>query len=158
MLSRLSHPNVVRYFASWIEDGITMDNVDESDSSEYEYSSSRAEIGSTSLLPASSRGLDFISSTNTQVIFAGNGSDEGNSTGEDEDESSDESQENEEIRSLRVQDFDDAQDPSLAIERGSGFAKEQMTWTMLYIQMEYCKQEVCMVDKYIARSFNTIFI
>lgn len=71
VLSRLNHPNVVRYFASWIEDGVlSMNDKDESDPSDFDFTSSSPNSGHRSVLPPSSRGLDFISSTNAQVLFA----------------------------------------------------------------------------------------
>ena len=132
VLSRLNHPNVVRYFASWIEDGSI--GKDDSDSSDDDYKSSLAiETGSQRILPASSRGLDFISSSGVNVVF-----------GNEEADSSDEEGVN------NVSDVDESSLPddevtggvlSLTDKQIPDGSSSQAIATVLYIQMEYCKPE-----------------
>ena len=141
VLSRLNHPNVVRYFASWIEDQVSVDNADLSGSSADDYTSSLTSVGHKPVLPASSRGLDFISSNNAQVVFAADGFEEEGST-EGEDDSEIESDENVEPIWENKNGHNDAQDSSTGSEQDTGRFQTQSIWTVLYIQMEYCKQEV----------------
>ena len=147
VLSRLNHPNVVRYFAAWIDDGIAVDDHFTSESSGGETLSSPTKDGRRPVLPSSSRGLDFISSSNVHVVF-GNDTDadaiaeesslDENSDDEDADQSSGSSHAQNEPDS----DGDDGN--FHAIEAQSGLDSQgQATWTILYIQMEYCKPEVC---------------
>ena len=55
VLSRLNHPNVVRYFASWIEDAVTTENVSETETSLGGLSSSLSQFAREPILPPSSR-------------------------------------------------------------------------------------------------------
>lgn len=145
VLSRLNHPNVVRYFAAWIDDGILVDDHLNSESSGDETLSSLSKRGHRTILPSSSRGLDFISSSNAHIVF-GNDPDadaiaeeysqDETSEDEDADQSSGSSQ-------GQMEPSSDGIDRDLhAIEAipESG-SQGQATWTVLYIQMEYCKPE-----------------
>ena len=140
VLSRLNHPNVVRYFASWIEDGLASEESD-SGSSGDEYISSLTDHENRSFVPASSRGLDFISSSNAQVVFAAAEETEKESL-EDEYDSSEESEMNDltqevEPDKLGREDRDPYND-----QQQHAIVKEQTGWVTLYIQMEFCKREV----------------
>lgn len=145
VLSRLNHPNVVRYFAAWIDDGIAVDDHLSPESSGDETQSSLTKGGHRPVLPSSSRGLDFISSSNAHVIF-GNDTD-ADTFAEDysQDESSDDEDADESSDSSHGQiepDIDevDRDLPTIEAKSGSG-SQGQATWTVLYIQMEYCKPE-----------------
>lgn len=146
VLSRLNHPNVVRYFAAWIDDGIALDDYIDSESSGDETLSSLTTGGRRPILPSSSRGLDFISSSNAHVIF-GNDND-ADITAEEcsQDESSDDEdsdQSSEKSDGETKPDVDAANRNIPTTEAKSGSASQaQATWTVLYIQMEYCKPEV----------------
>ncbi|KAK4697319.1 hypothetical protein P7C71_g738, partial [Lecanoromycetidae sp. Uapishka_2] len=100
-------------------------------SSESDMSSSMTNDRRRPVLPSSSRGLDFISSSNADVIFADNDDGEESSAEEEDEECSSKC---------------DATDRSKPIEL-DGILSEKTTdidpktWTILYIQMEYCKQE-----------------
>jgi len=146
VLSRLNHPNVVRYFASWIEDGVSIEKHDPSESSEEEYTSSLNNARHRPILPASSRGLDFISSTDDHVVFAADDDEEATSAEENEDDSSgnsdDEGEVNGRLNTPRFQPLSKAGSSSVSAEHSEAHVQEQVTWTILYIQMEYCKQEV----------------
>ena len=120
VLSRLNHPHIVRYFAAWIEDGVSNDGTSETTD---DYTPSVPE--KSSLFP-SSQGLDFISSNNAQVVFANDDSESDSSTdGGEEDDSTCDAVSGTETR-------EDEEMPT---------PHEQSDWTVLYIQMEYCKQE-----------------
>lgn len=139
VLSRLNHPHVVRYFAAWIEDGVNLGSKD-SESSDDDYSSSFTnDGGQRSVLPLSSRGLDFISSSNAQVVFADD-YDEGSSP-EDDDNANAENSEDD-TDSIRTLSHCHGDEPLQCAEDELSSAPGQPNWTVLYIQMEYCKQEV----------------
>ena len=136
VLSRLNHPNVVRYFASWIEGSLSQTN-DAQDSLQDADSSSLAYTGSVTknFLPMSSRGLDFISSTGVDIVF-------GNEEEGDENETSDDNDADENSHS---NDNNDSYEPKVKSREYSEHhlhSSGPMTSTTLYIQMEYCKQEV----------------
>ena len=146
VLSRLNHPNVVRYFAAWIDDGIAVDDHLSSVSSGDETPSSLTNAGRRPILPSSSRGLDFISSSNAHVVF-GNDTDADTIAEEySQDESSDDEDADQSSGSSHEQvetDSDGVDRDSLTIQAKSGSdSPEQAIWTVLYIQMEYCRPEV----------------
>ena len=136
VLSRLNHPNVVRYFASWIEDSLgrihdAQDPLEDADSSSLAYT----EDVTKSLIPMSSRGLDFISSTGVDIVF-------GNEDEGDESETSNDDNADENSYSYGN---DDSYNPKVKSRRPSEhhlLNSEPIISTILYIQMEYCKQEV----------------
>ena len=146
VLSRLNHPNVVRYFAAWIDDGLVVDDQLDSEFSGDETMSSLNTGEHKPVLPPSSRGLDFISSSNAHVVF-------GNDTNADEigeesvqDESSDEESENQSFGTSNGESElgseENKENPHTAHVESVSDSQGQATWTILYIQMEYCKPEV----------------
>ncbi len=145
VLSRLNHPNVVRYFAAWIDDGIAADDHPSSESSEDETLSSLTNGGRRPVLPSSSRGLDFISSSNVHIVF-GNDADadvipEEYSQDEDsDDEDADQSSSSSHGQIELDGDGLDRNYPIIEAQSGSS-PQGQAKWTILYIQMEYCKPE-----------------
>lgn len=145
VLSRLNHPNVVRYFAAWIDDGIALDDHFDSESSGDETLSSLITGGQRPILPTSSRGLDFISSSNAHVIF-GNDNDvdtmaeELSQDDSSDDEDVDQSSESDRGQTEPDEDKVDGNIPTIEAKSGSA-SQVQATWTVLYIQMEYCKPE-----------------
>ena len=136
VLSRLNHSNVVRYFASWIDDSLgqvddAQDSSEDADSSSLAYTAN----GPKNLLQMSSRGLDFISSTGVNIVFGNE--DEGNESETSDDDDADESS--------HSNDDNDSYHPKTMSRKYSEHHIhnfEPMTSTILYIQMEYCKQEV----------------
>lgn len=141
VLSRLKHPNVVRYFASWIEDGVSTEKPDIFGSSEDENTFSLTDAGHPSIPAPSSRGLDFISSTNAQVVFADD-VEEGTSTEEDEDDSSDECEGSSQLDIANNHELDNTENSLLSAKDKKAQIHDHAVLTTLYIQMEYCKQEV----------------
>ena len=144
ILSRLNHPNVVRYFAAWIDNGITVDDHLNSGSSGSETLSSITNGGRRPILPQSSRGLDFISSSNAHIVF---GNDPNPDTVEEEssqDESSDDEDSEQSSSSSRGQMAPDSDGVSGDISTSEANPEPDsygQMWTVLYIQMEYCKPE-----------------
>lgn len=151
VLSRLNHPNVVRYFASWIEDSLGQID-DAQDFPEDADSSSLAYTGNTTnnLLPMSSRGLDFISSTGVNIVF-GNEDEEDESGTSDDDDADESSYSN---------DNNDSYVPKAKSRRYSEhslYNSEPIASTILCIQMEYCKQEVSLsFNHFICRSVRSV--
>ena len=162
VLSRLNHPNVVRYFAAWIDDGVAVDDRLSSESSGDETLSSLTNSGRRPVLPLSSRGLDFISSSNANIIF-GNDPDQitvavGYSPYESsEDEDAGHSSGSSVGQFEPDSDVGDGDPPTFEARSGSNF-QGQAIWTVLYIQMEYCRPEVRspLLTYYGARSHNKI--
>ncbi|MDI1491733.1 MAG: eukaryotic translation initiation factor 2-alpha kinase [Ramalina farinacea] len=145
VLSRLNHPNVVRYFASWIEEDEkgTLEDKSSLDISQETMIASMSSLGLHAPIPLSSRGLDFISSSH--VVFGDNEEFDDESDSENEDNaSSSGSSLSPEDQLTNGQSYEG---PSPSISEGS--VSEQTVemgpphspWTNLYIQMEYCKQE-----------------
>ena len=146
ILSRLNHPNVVRYFAAWIDEGIVVDDDINSESSGNETLSTIPNGDCRPVLPRSSRGLDFISSSNAHIVF-GNDPDADTITEEfSQDESSDD-EDSDRSSSSSHQQIEPERDgvsgglPVVEAKTEANFPG-QATWTVLYIQMEYCRPEV----------------
>ncbi|KAL9125452.1 MAG: hypothetical protein Q9217_005350 [Psora testacea] len=142
VLSRLNHPNVVRYFASWIEEEVPTENPD---SSESETSPELATISTDSLdlqptIPSSFRGLDFIGSNNIVFRDPEEGSDV---SSERESESSElyNSSNNIIQHGPETRESVSSQDTDHSRPDRRTSIRNYDAWTMLYIQMEYCKQE-----------------
>lgn len=151
VLSRLNHPNVVRYFAAWIDDGIAVDDHLSSESSADETLSSLTNGGRRPILPPSSRGLDFISSSNAHIVF-GNDTD-ADTIGEEysQDESSDDDEDADQSFSSshgRIELDSDSADEDFRINEAKAElgTQGQAIWTVLYIQMEYCRPEVTKIS------------
>ena len=146
VLSRLNHPNVVRYFAAWIDDGLAMDDKLDSEVSEDETMSSLNTGEHKSVLPPSSRGLDFISSSNAHIVFGNDTDADGIAEESMQDESSDDESEDQSFGSSNGQSElgseENKENPHTAHVEFESDSQGQATWTILYIQMEYCKPEV----------------
>ena len=86
------------------------------------------------VLPASSRGLDFISSSNGDVVFGYNEDGEAFSADEEEEEEEEEGEEGDGYSSTSSDDYHKIDQTKSNVEPS--------VRTILYIQMQYCKQEV----------------
>lgn len=138
VLSQLSHPNVVRYFNTWVEDiydsSGAFDNSSDDESSGDESSGSGPDIEFTQ----SQRGLDFISDSGFVIEFEDADSeavedDEGDSDANEDDSSSsdEESGDEDNARTLEVPE-----------RRNERRLSHRSFKTILYISMEYCDKQV----------------
>ncbi|KAL9638006.1 MAG: hypothetical protein Q9164_001850 [Protoblastenia rupestris] len=142
VLSRLNHPNVVRYFASWIEEDIPAErrNVSETETSLEPATASIDSLDLQPAIPLSFRGLDFISSNN--IVF-GDPNDDSDASSESEIASgdSDTSPNHVAANGYESHKFSSSRKTDeFGLDQWASVSKNN-TWTMLYIQMEYCKQE-----------------
>ena len=135
---------MVRYFTAWIDDGIVADDHLTSESSEDETLSSLTDGGRRPVLPSSSRGLDFISSSNAHIVFGNN--DDADLMAEDysQEESSDDGDGDQSSDSSdgEMEHDRDHHDVSTIESKSLPDSQPQTLWTVLYIQMEYCRPEV----------------
>ena len=137
LLSRLNHPNVVRYFTAWIEDEGQQEGGAVSSASETSDFSSISPIGGSHVeFGNSAQGLDFISSSGYPKIEFGyeSGDEDQNSEAVEEDDS-------------KSNDESDEQDTGISDavsypHRRHSSAHALATKTTLYIQMEYCEKQV----------------
>lgn len=145
VLSRLNHPNVVRYFAAWIDDGIAVDDHLSSESSGDETLSSLSKGGNRPVLPSSSRGLDFISSSNAHIIFGNdpNADTIAEAYSEDETSEDEDSDQSSSSSHRRMEPDSDgfSRDLDIVEAKSEPGLQRQATWTVLYIQMEHCEPE-----------------
>lgn len=140
VLSQLSHPNVVRYFNTWVEDIYdssgafdTSSDSDEEGSSENDPSQSGRDIE----FAQSQRGLDFISDPGFVIEFE----DADSEAVEDEDE--DDVDEDESSSSDEESDEGDTTKKLALPERKHERRLSHRPFkTILYISMEYCDKQV----------------
>lgn len=167
MLSKLNHPNVVRYFTAWTE---TEGQRPESEHS----SSSRSSLSLTNgdpngLFAKSSGGLDFIGASdggiefgysndkdddvpNSQVIADedGNKDNELDHDGQNSDESDDNStSEDSEDEEYEDESDGDENNPVVLPRRRHSSSHAPEASIVLYIQMQYCEKQVGFVFKYV---------
>ncbi|KAF7546777.1 hypothetical protein G7046_g9206 [Stylonectria norvegica] len=136
LLSQLSHPAVVRYYNTWVEE--VPDSADtEDDTSTDNYTEDTRGTGSAGIdiqFGTSTGGLDFMSS-NANVEF---GYDESEDD-DDEDELDTEEEESSEVDEMGI---DRALSPQkermMAFQRRARFQRSYRT--ILYISMEYCEK------------------
>lgn len=131
LLSRLSHPAVVRYYNTWVEEVPLSEN--DGDTSTDDMTEETDETGSAGIdiQFTSTGGLDYMSS-NAIVEF-------GYDDESDEDEDEDDTEEEEE-ESSEDEDDTDGRVRSPAQARHSQFQRPFRT--ILYISMEYCEKRV----------------
>lgn len=137
LLSQLSHPAVVRYYNTWVEEIPDVTDT-EDDTSTDNFTEDTRETGSAGIdiqFATSTGGLDFMSS-NANVEFGYDDSDE------------DDSEDDEETEDDESSDIDDIADrvTSPEKERNMAFARRAKFHrpyrTILYISMEYCEKRV----------------
>lgn len=137
VLSQLSHPNVVRYFNTWVEDiydsSGAFDTSTEDESSENDASQTGPDVEFTQ----SQRGLDFISDPGFVIEFEDADSeaiedDEGDDRDEEELSTSDEESESE----------NNSKKLELPERKNERRLSHRPFKTILYISMEYCDKQV----------------
>jgi eukaryotic translation initiation factor 2-alpha kinase 4 len=141
MLSRVNHPNVVRYYTAWMETDST-DAIDSSTGSD-QYDNSDDETDQdfrSGITPGMSQGLDFVSSSGLpNFVFAPDTDDETEtreSSGEEMDDS--EGNETEDDEKSASGEISKPTQPKL-----TRFASPstQNRYAILYIQMEFCERQ-----------------
>lgn len=147
LLSRLNHPNVVRYFTAWIEDGAPREGSKETSCATEDASLSA--LGESDIaFGQSTGGLDFISSNGFPKIEFGYDSEEEDADSEAvEDENSSSEDESEEHSALRGGEQRQRlgaapADANPRLEHKRSYSHVQSTKTTLFIQMEYCENKV----------------
>jgi eukaryotic translation initiation factor 2-alpha kinase 4 len=145
MLSRVNHPNVVRYYSAWIEKE-TADTVKSPLGSDDEETSDIEETTEfhSRITPRISHGLDFVSSETPNFIFATDSDDEDRSLkeGGSEQESDEEFSDDDESNPFESRPAKDVEPPS---EPKQVRFPEPNTivprYASLYIQMEFCERQ-----------------
>jgi translation initiation factor 2-alpha kinase 4 len=141
MLSRVNHPNVVRYYTAWMETD-SNDTFDSSTPSE-QNDNSDDESGQnfrSGVTPGVSQGLDFVSSSGLpNFVFAPDTDDE-TETRESASEDMDDSEENEsEDNEISRPEEDSKSFPSKQTRFMT--PSKQPRYAILYIQMEFCERQ-----------------
>lgn len=134
LLSRLNHPNVVRYFNTWLEEDVSTLSETDEDAVSFESSVSRI-TGQTLDFGQSTGGLDILSSAGAPQIEFTYDSDDESSSSEAEEDAVDDKQD-----SLEKALAGDAEDANPLQRVVSNSRSPRQMRTILYIQMEYCEK------------------
>ncbi|KAJ0355585.1 hypothetical protein KNSL1_000712 [Colletotrichum chrysophilum] len=136
LLSQLSHPAVVRYYNTWVEEIADQSDTEGDTSTEDATEDSKDTISQSSAIhfATSTGGLDFMSSSHPQIEFGYDDSEEEEEDDDEEDEDdSEEDSESEEEDSNRA----------VGHVRAHARARSQRPFrTILYISMEYCEKRI----------------
>ncbi|KAI1810694.1 serine/threonine-protein kinase gcn2 [Poronia punctata] len=145
LLSQLSHPAVVRYYNTWLEEIPDFSEADDDTSTGYLTTNGSKNTATQDVeiqFTTSTGGLDFISSSHPNIEFGydSSGSDDEDFPGEnghdDDDDDDDDSDVTEDDSDIDESDDDSLSDmPSPARVRSSG---QRGFRTVMYISMEYC--------------------
>ncbi|KAI1377302.1 serine/threonine-protein kinase gcn2 [Hypoxylon crocopeplum] len=130
LLSQLSHPAVVRYYNTWLEEiPVTSDSEEETSTEDLNSVSEGTTSQDTNVQFATSTGgLDFISSSHPNIEFGFDESDEEDESEEDEEEDDDDDLDDESVIIDPI--------PSPTRVRGN----QRRYKTVMYISMEYCEK------------------
>ncbi|MCJ1247866.1 hypothetical protein MMC30_005081 [Trapelia coarctata] len=137
LLSSLNHPNVVRYYAAWVEEERKEGSDSSSSDSDDSGSVSHSRLGSSRVIfEHSEPGLDFISASgNPKIEFGYDSGDDGHGDDGDSEAIADDDEE----------DGEDASGGSPVappqLERRRRSSVVPVSKTTLYIQMEYCEKQ-----------------
>lgn len=139
LLSQLSHPAVVRYYNTWVEE--VADTTDtEGETSTDDYTEETRETGSAGIdiqFATSTGGLDFISS-NAGIEFGYDDDSDDAGTYEDSDDDDDDDTSSDEAVGPRV--MSPMKEKANILARRARFQRPYRT--ILYISMEYCEKRV----------------
>ncbi|KAI0885185.1 serine/threonine-protein kinase gcn2 [Annulohypoxylon maeteangense] len=131
LLSQLSHPAVVRYYNTWLEEIPDMSDSEEDTSTEdLDESRGTNSQGIDIQVATSTGGLDFISSSHPNIEF---GSDESDTEENDESEESDDDEDDE---SDVVSVINDSMHSPTRVRSN----QQKHYRTVMYISMEYCEK------------------
>ncbi|KAJ0323998.1 hypothetical protein Brms1b_001245 [Colletotrichum noveboracense] len=134
LLSQLSHPAVVRYYNTWVEEIADQSDTEGDTSAEDATEDSKDTVSQSPAIhfATSTGGLDFMSSSHPQIEFGYDDSEEEEDDDDEEDEDdSEEDSESEEEDSNRA----------VGHVRAHARARSQRPFrTILYISMEYCEK------------------
>lgn len=137
VLSQLSHPNVVRYFNTWVEDiydsSGAFDTSTDDESSETDTSQAGPDVEFTQ----SQRGLDFISDPGFVIEF-----EDADSEAIEDDEGDDEDEDESSASNEESEDEDNAKKLELPERKNERRLSHRPFKTILYISMEYCDKQV----------------
>lgn len=140
LLSQLSHPAVVRYYNTWVEEIPDQTDTEDDTSTGYFTEDTRG-TGSAGIdiqFATSTGGLDFMSS-NANVDFGFDDSDDSDDD-EDDDEDDDDDYSDSDVAVGRVLSPD--KERNAAMLRRARYQRSYRT--ILYISMEYCEKRVCL--------------
>ncbi|KAF9881203.1 protein kinase [Colletotrichum karsti] len=134
LLSQLSHPAVVRYYNTWVEEIMDQSDTEGDTSTEDMTEDSRDTISQNPAIhfATSTGGLDFMSSSHPQIEFGYDDSEEDDS--EDDDEDEDDSEEDSDS------DDEDSRRAIGHVHRQARARSQRPFRTVLYISMEYCEK------------------
>lgn len=150
MLSKLNHPNVVRYFTAWTENDGNYRPGSALSSSSSESALSLTNGNPEGLFAKSSGGLDFIGADPPNIVF---GFDDDDDDGvrdldtkeenkEQVEESSDSWHGDESDEESEEESDDEITDHAFHPRRRHSSSHESAIGTTLYIQMQYCERKV----------------
>ncbi|TDZ74173.1 eIF-2-alpha kinase GCN2 [Colletotrichum trifolii] len=137
LLSQLSHPAVVRYYNTWVEEIADQSDTEGETSTEDMTEDSRDTISQDPAIhfATSTGGLDFMSSSGyPQVEFGYDDSDAVDDSDEDDEDDDDDSDEE------SGSDDDDSHRPLVHVPKHARARSQRPFRTVLYISMEYCEK------------------
>ena len=139
LLSQLSHPAVVRYYNTWVEEVADSSGTDgETSTDDYTEETRETASGSVDIqFQTSTGGLDFMSSNAIEFGY----SDDSDEVGDDE-ETEDEGETSDEDVSDRRASSPEKSRHTAMLARRARFQRHFRT--VLYISMEYCEKRVCL--------------
>lgn len=158
MLSKLNHPNVVRYFTAWTENDVSYRPGSSLSSSSSGSALSLTNGNPDGVFAKSSGGLDFIGADPPDIVFGFDDDDDEdvrilNSKDDTEDKQANESQSEEDSESWG--EDEDESDEGSELESDDGLTNrmlqprrrhsslhESVVGATLYIQMQYCERNV----------------
>ena len=138
LLSQISHPAVVRYYNTWLEEVPDLSDTEDEESTEDSNAEESEDTVSQNIdiqFTASAGGLDFISSSGYPNIEFGSDESESEEEYEEDDDDDDSDDSDEETSSVK-----DRAANSSSPTPGRG--NQRHSKTIMYISMEYCDKRV----------------
>ncbi|KAL0943971.1 protein kinase [Colletotrichum truncatum] len=137
LLSQLSHPAVVRYYNTWVEEIVDQSDTEGDTSTEDMTEDSRETISQDPVIhfATSTGGLDFMSSSGYPQVEFGYDDSEG-----DDDDDEDDEDEEDDSEDDSDSDDDDSHRAVGNVQRHARSRSQRPFRTVLYISMEYCEK------------------